>query len=436
MNRQACSPDPWYANMDILLTKDNGIILGPIARILGVLLNAIFNIFPNVGLSIIIFTIVIYIILVPLTYRQQKFSKLSAKMNPELKAVQEKYKNKKDQESMMRQNEEMQAVYKKYGVSPTGSCVQLLIQMPILFALYRVINNIPAYCDKVYASLAGLAEEILHSSTGISVISGFEVMKNIYSSYLKKGNFEGENAVRSIVDVLNKASSTEWDMVGEIPGIDANTFDAARASFEKFYNFLGLNIAQSPMFIIKNSFSNGQYLLIIGAVLVPVLAAATQWLNTLFMPQPSANGGEADKTASMMKSMNVTMPLMSAFFCLSLPCGMGLYWISGAVIRCVEQVVINKQIDKMDLDALVQKNEEKYKEELEKQQKKSIVPQMHSIAENAAISTKKMEIEKEDLTEEEKQDKLKKAHEFSKKYANGDGIAAKAHMVEEYSVWK
>ena len=81
--------------------------------------------------------------MMPLTVKQQKFSKLSAKMNPELQAIQSKYKNKKDNDSMMKMNEETKAVYKKYGVSPSGSCLQLVIQLPILWALYRVIYNFP-----------------------------------------------------------------------------------------------------------------------------------------------------------------------------------------------------------------------------------------------------------------------------------------------------
>ena len=81
----------------------------------------------------------------PLTIKQQKFSKLSAKMNPELQAIQARYKNKKDNESMMRMNEETQAVYAKYGVSPTGSCLQLLIQMPIFIC--------PLPCNLFYAGL-------------------------------------------------------------------------------------------------------------------------------------------------------------------------------------------------------------------------------------------------------------------------------------------
>ena len=131
-----------------LLTKSSTFIIGPIASLLGYLMNGIFWILnkigiPNTGLAIIIFTIVIYTALLPLTVKQQKFAKLQNKMTPEINKIREKYKGRNDNESMMKMNEETQAVYKRYGVSATGSCVQLLIQMPILFALYRVIYNIP-----------------------------------------------------------------------------------------------------------------------------------------------------------------------------------------------------------------------------------------------------------------------------------------------------
>ena len=70
-------------------------------------------------------------------------------MNPEIQKIQKKYANKKDQASMLKQQEELQIVYEKYGVSPTGGCLPMLIQMPILFALYPVISNIPNYVEGV-----------------------------------------------------------------------------------------------------------------------------------------------------------------------------------------------------------------------------------------------------------------------------------------------
>ena len=103
----------------MLLTKSNTFIIGPIATVLGVIMNAIFDFcngvfgIQNIGLCIILFTVLIYVLMIPMTVKQQKFSKLSAQMNPEIQKIQKKYKGKQDQASMMKLNEETKAVYAK-----------------------------------------------------------------------------------------------------------------------------------------------------------------------------------------------------------------------------------------------------------------------------------------------------------------------------------
>ena len=114
----------------IILTQDNGIIIGTVAKLLGLIMNALFNLIdmigiPNIGLAIILFTIVVNLLMLPITLKQQKFSKLSIKIQPEVQAIQNKYKNKKDQDSQMAMNQEIQMVYAKYGISPTGSCLYM-----------------------------------------------------------------------------------------------------------------------------------------------------------------------------------------------------------------------------------------------------------------------------------------------------------------------
>ena len=143
----------------ILLTQSTTPIIGQVAWLLGELMDGIFNVLSsafgieNIGLCIILFTIIIYTFMIPLTIKQQKFSKLSAVMNPELQAIQKKYKNKRDQESMLKMQEEMKMVYDKYGTSQMGGCLQLVIQFPILLALWKVIQNIPAYVGGVKDSV-------------------------------------------------------------------------------------------------------------------------------------------------------------------------------------------------------------------------------------------------------------------------------------------
>ena len=123
---------------DLLLTAYGGSILGPIAVFLGWIMDKIYVLLAaigieNIALTIFIFTFVIYLCMFPLTYKQQKFAVLTRKMQPEMKAIQDKYKGARDQDSMQKQQMETQALYDKYGISPTGSCVYMLIQMPILF---------------------------------------------------------------------------------------------------------------------------------------------------------------------------------------------------------------------------------------------------------------------------------------------------------------
>ena len=362
--------------MGILLTQYEGSILGPIAKLLGYLMEWIFNGLyaigiPNIGLAIIIFTIVIYMLLLPLTIKQQKFSKLSAKMNPEIQAIQAKYKDRKDQDSMAAMNQETQAVYAKYGVSPTGSCVQLAIQMPILMALYRVIYSIPAYVSKVKDIFMPMTDG-LYNESGIKQF--IEGLSN--ANYLTK-QFKNELYISNdatyvknvIIDSFNRASTTEWnEAISKFSGL-SNEIKTAMSQFEKFNSFLGLNIANSPSFTIKSAWADKHYLLILGAIMIPLLSALTQWINTKLMPQANNGSGNQDQMAQTMKTMNLMMPLMSAFFCYTLPIGMGIYWIAGAVIRSIQQVVINKHIDKMDIDEIIEKNKDKAAKKIEKQKK-------------------------------------------------------------------
>ncbi len=406
---------------NIILTQYNGAFLGPIAKILGMLMNVIFNFLdnigiPNIGLSIILFTIIIYLCLMPLTIKQQKFSKLSSIMNPEIRAIQDKYKGKKDQDSMVAQNEEMQAVYKKYGVSPSGSCIQLLIQMPILFALYRVIYNVPAYVTKVKETLLPLAQQILDTKGASEFVQQFAVTKQLtYSDF---------TTTDGIIDILNRATSAEWASIAEkFPEFES--YDYVYQQFTRYNNFLGLNISDSPLFIIKDSYASGKYFLIIGAILIPVLAALTQWINTLFMPQQQNSGDNENQMMQSMKMMNTTMPLISAFFCFTFPCGMGIYWIAGAVIRSIQQVLINKHIDKMDLDSLIEKNKEKY----EKEQKKKGLSYGNEMKKTASISSRASS----NMTDKEKEEKLAKAKEYYASHKKEGSIASKATLVDQYN---
>ena len=430
---------------DILLTAYPGSILGPIAKLLGMLMDWIYSGISNITggrvesvvLSIVIITIIIYMCLLPLTIKQQKFSKLSQKMQPEMQAIQAKYKNKKDQASMMAMQEETQLLYQKYGISPMGSCVQMLIQMPILLALYRVFYNIPADLSGVKGSFTGLVDSIQQTSgyqdTLVSLMEKYNVVTssglNASNAASKLADASGDALSNYIIDILYKLPSKGWDAL-----IDGKFFDGIQSAVEKthdallhFNYFLGLNISDTPWYIIKSNFTDKPdkwLLFVILALLIPVLSYLTQMLNIKLMPQ-TTNGN--DQVASQMKMMNLMMPLMSLFFCFTVPVGLGIYWICSALVRGIQQFFVNRHIENLDLEAVMAKNKEKAKKKREKMGLSE-----DYIKKAAQIKTKSIENKANVSASADTEEKLAKAAEY-KANAKAGSLASKANMVKEFN---
>ena len=430
---------------DILLTAYPGSILGPIAKLLGILMDWIYSGISNITggrvesvvLSIVIITIIIYMCLLPLTIKQQKFSKLSQKMQPEMQAIQAKYKNKKDQASMMAMQEETQLLYQKYGISPMGSCVQMLIQMPILFALYRVFYNIPAYLSGVKGSFTGLVDSIQQTSgyqnTLVSLMEKYNVVTssglNASNAASKLADASGDTLSNYIIDILYKLPSKGWDAL-----MDGKFFDGIQSAVEKthdallhFNYFLGLNISDTPWYIIKSNFTDKPdkwLLFVILALLIPVLSYLTQMLNIKLMPQ-ATNGN--DQMANQMKMMNLMMPLMSLFICFTVPVGLGIYWICSALVRGIQQFFVNRHIENLDLEAVMAKNEEKAKKKREKMGLSE-----DYIKKAAQIKTKSIDNKAKVSVSAGTEEKLAKAAEY-KANAKSGSLASKANMVKEFN---
>lgn len=430
---------------DILLTAYPGSILGPIAKLLGILMDWIYSGISNITggrvesvvLSIVIITIIIYMCLLPLTIKQQKFSKLSQKMQPEMQAIQAKYKNKKDQASMMAMQEETQLLYQKYGISPMGSCVQMLIQMPILFALYRVFYNIPAYLSGVKGSFTGLVDQIKgvdnYSDTLVQLMEKYNVVTssglNASNAASKLADASGDTLNNFIIDILYKLPSKGWDAL-----MDGKFFDGIQSAVEKthdallhFNYFLGLNISDTPWYIIKSNFTDKPdkwLLFVILALLIPVLSYLTQMINIKLMPQ-ATNGN--DQMANQMKMMNLMMPLMSLFICFTVPVGLGIYWICSALVRGIQQFFVNRHIENLDLEAVMAKNEEKAK----KKRKKMGLSEDY-IKKAAQIKTKSIDSKANVSASAGTEEKLAKAAEY-KANAKAGSLASKANMVKEFN---
>ncbi len=431
----------------ILLTQNSTFIIGQVAWLLGKIMEGIFTVInfiglPNIGLAIILFTIVVNLLMMPLNIKQQKFSKLSAKMQPEIQAIQDKYKGKKDNDSMMAQNEEIQEVYAKYGVSPTGSCVQLLIQMPILFALYRVIQSMPAYVDRIGETFGVLADKIMQADNGAFLQdSGVDTINSAISMY-GRALSSGSNIRNGIIDVLNKLSTADMKVISSHYGLADLTYqgelilsnETTRGLIDTYNNFLGLNIGNSPSYIVKEAMEVGAWALVVGAIAIPVLSAVTQWINVKLMPTQQTDDKKSQESSMMqsMKMMNTIMPLMSAWFCYTLPCGMGIYWVAGSVVRSIQQVLVNKHIDKMDFDELIQKNSAKSSKKIEKMRENR-----EKINAYANMNTRNIQNKanvKPAMTEAEKEAAMKKSTEYyNSSHAKPGSLQAKANMVKQYN---
>lgn len=235
--------------------------------------------------------------MIPLNAKQQKSSRLMNRLNPELQAIRDKYKDKKDSDSVMKMNTETQAVYTKYGISPFGGCLPLLISMPILFALYGIIGQITTY----------------------------------------------------------------------VPSLEGAT------------NFLWLDVSQSP-----NEYAKVTKF----AYLIPILAVVFQFINTkMLQVKNDKNNQQQDSMAASMKMMNYFMPVMSGIFCLSLDIGVGLYWITGSIFRIVQAYFINRHVDNISMEDLIEKNKEKADKKNKKREEMNRQMEMYSKQRTSSIKT-------------------------------------------------
>ena len=417
--------------MGMLLTKSTMPIVNWVAEVLGWLMNGIYSIgVHNLGLCIIIFTVIIYAFMTPLQIKQQKFSKMNNVMQPELQKIQKKYKNKKDQSSQMKMQEETMAVYEKYGVSPTGSCLQLLIQMPIFFALYQVIIKIPGY-------IGGIKDVFSDAVTQITSVSGYSdiitqfISDNAIRSYSWVNGQEG--TPNQVIDFLYSLSPSQWDKLADIDQFQgfADVLDKTAQTLQPMQNFLGLNIADNPWALIQAGWSSHQYLMILAAVLVPVLAWATQMINMKLMPTASSNNsgnGTQSQMEATMKSMNIFMPLFTAFICFTFPFGIGIYWIIGSLVRTVQQLIINRHLNHMDMDAFIQKNKEKREK---KMAKRGITSQ--NISQQARMNVRNIEEPKrKTMAEKSESVKAVSGYQYTVPKTKPGSLASKANMVAQF----
>lgn len=300
----------------------------------------------------------------------------------------------------------------------------------------------PAYVTKIGATFRVLAEKIISVDGGAFLQdSGVDSIANTVTMY-GKAMTNGSDLSNGIIDVLNKLSSVDLSTVAQHYDLTNLTYegqlilsnDTTRGLIDTYNNFLGLNMGDSPSALIRAAWTTGAVGIIIGAIMIPVLSMVTQWINIKLMPQQDTGSkdSQASSMAQSMKTMNMIMPIMSAWFCFTLPSGLGLYWVAGSVIRSIQQVVINKHIDKMDFDAIIKKNSVKSAKKLEKM--KQAQERMNTYASMNTRNIQNKSNNSSTMTQAEKEEALKKAKErYQSSGSKSGSMMTKANMVKDYN---
>lgn len=260
-----------------------------IAGIFGALIRLIYNIVgQNYGLSIIIFTILTKILLFPITYKQSKTMDEMNKLAPLEKEIREKYKGNKEKMS-----EELMKVYEQHKVNPMGGCLPLLIQIPIIFAMFYIVRQPLTYIVQMPV----------------------EQMQEYTQEYLAKEEVTDSEIKANEIQIANK-----YDIID--------------------MNFLGINFGDVPSNVFsKNAEEKVSYITLI----IPLLSFVFSMLQT---KQSQKNSNMTDEQKEQQKTMNLMMPILSAFIAYTMPLALGIYWLIGNILQMLTQWIVNVIIKK------------------------------------------------------------------------------------------
>ena len=331
------------------LTQYNGAIVGPIARVLAYIMNGIYAVFSAIGIEnaaicILLFTFIMRALMMPMYYKQQKVGKLTSRMTPELQEISKKYKGKRDAESQRKMQQETQAVYEKYGSNPLSGCLPILITFPIMLGLYRIVQSMPAYMPAIRSLYESIATPLMEQQNYAKVLT------DIANSNTVKLATEGDKSVilNSVIDVLATFNHDKWEALKTSFSSISNVIAANSAEIEHINSVFGIfSISDVPGVAKPLTF------------IVPVLAGVLQFINGKQMMKNQPQTNTNDQASAINKNMMNFMPFMQAFFCLTFPIGIGVYWIAGSIFMIIQQYFFNKMLENVDVDEMIRKNQEK-----------------------------------------------------------------------------
>lgn len=304
----------------MFLTQSGGFIIKPISRLLGAILSLLYRGLnaigvESIGIAIILFTLIVRLIIFPLMYKQNRSSKIMSMIQPEINKATKKYRGKTDQQSMMEVQRITKEIQSKYGVSMTSGCLTSLIQLPIFLALYRVIQNIPAYVPKVYDMYKPIAVAIQNNTKAQEALT--TVTADAGKQVALAMNSIDYNNTNTVIDVLANFSEKMWNNLANALG---NTGDVVNAMFvnnnvdniNHVNNFFGLNLTEVPGFAFR------------AAIIIPILSLIFQFLSMKVTNVQTSDDPTQQATMGTMKTMMYIMPIFSFFVCVNVPCGVGL----------------------------------------------------------------------------------------------------------------
>ncbi len=313
-------------------------------ELLANILYGINSVVHSYGLSMILFTLIVKLLILPLDYKSRKGMRRMSAIQPEMMRLQKKYGN--DKEKLNRKTAEL---YRREGVSPTAGCLPMLVSMVILWFMWGAMR---AVAD---GELVAQCVELL--TTGTTVNESFLWIKNIW---MPDSPF---NPVIANQNSLMMISADKWAagfaalseaQVSTLAGMgitaanfNAETVFAALQNLEIYAQQTQLfkHLPNLNLFIINLSIyanNNGWFIL-------PVLSAVTQFLMTKSQPQPAAAAeGSQNATNNFMKYF---FPIFSLWICASQNALFSLYWVVSNVFAWVQSLVMNKMFEKMDQEA-------------------------------------------------------------------------------------
>ena len=323
--------------------RQPGKIVGPFADLMGKVYNLLFELLHSntsagsLGLAIIIFTLIVKLILFPLMVKQQKSSFKMQALQPELMKIRKKYEGKTDQMSQQRMAFEMQEFQKKNGVSMVSGCLPMLIQLPILYALFYLFQNAYVYVDVIGHNYTDIANAIVNIpvSLRMEVFQPFaREFANAYKNVaiIKDGIDMGQ--VNEVVMLVNYLKPDDWNVILQNLGDAGSSLVPLLATKSSIETFLTIPLVSKAGLHFPG-------------IIIPIAAGVTTWLQSKIMmmmnPQNSDPGNPA---AAMTNSMLYTMPIMMGVFAINMPAGLGLYWTISNLFGILQQVILSKHYKK------------------------------------------------------------------------------------------